>query len=327
MNLKTAFWTAITSTALFSLQGCNFLAPYQYKPMSAEQVIQKDKKDQVFKKDKSMASNICQYMPIECPKEIEISRKEFEELNGKINPGKNIDTTGLGATMVGTALVNPSSFTTSTSQLGMGSILFLGSFLFSGGPKEFSGDIFSRVMAFVPVSKAKTAEEAQQYFIKALAEAEDKVIAENGYKVVTNRGIVKNNVGILSQAPSIYRYVEVEGKNSCTPYKGNPTCYFAAGFPLGEINELKTIIPSWLPNGGKEAWRISWSEIVFLATKFQESHATEQKILFQLGKYLPDDFYLYVPPARTSYVPDSKEIAPAFIMSNKQVYPFITIEK
>lgn len=316
MNLKTAFWTAGLMAVTLSLQGCFTTM----KTMTHEEAVERDKADQEYNEKGSLASNICRYMQIHCPKSVQMSKKEFAKLSEKAS-GKSADTgieiSKLGGVMLGSAWLFPTSLTSTTNQIGAGWFFLGGGLLLSAlTPDEWT---YSRVLAFIPVNKAKTAEEAQKYFMDALVQADKKVIKDNKFKIVkTDEGVINRGEYLLS-----YKDLFIEGKDICPlTQDGQSSCVFSANVIHGGINAVKTKIPSWLPNGGQEAWRISRTSSIFNTGVYSYSKVTQRDLLVQIAKYLPDDFYVYVPATK---VGDEKIDGPAFIISNKQVYPFITV--
>ena len=104
---------------------------------------------------------------------------------------------------------------------------------------------------------------------------------------------------------------------------GKHSCAFFAAAMHGGINAVKTEIPKWLPNGGKEVWRISHTLSIFSAEDVKISKVQAQDISVQVAKLLPNNFYVYVPPIESKEKDKDK---PAFVMSNSKVYPFIYVE-
>lgn len=314
MNLKTAFLTAGLMAVTLSLQGCFTTM----KTATHEEAVNMDQRHQIYNEKASLARNICRYMQIQCPKDVVMTQQQFEKLS--VDPsGKDtgIEISKLGGVMLASSWLYPTSFASSTHQIGAGWFFLGGGLLLSAlTPEDWPQN---RVLAFIPVSKAKTAEEARQYFLDAMAKADEKVIKDNDFKVVKTDG----NVVVKEEHTYTYRDYFVDGKDIC-PLNANGTftCVFSTQVWHDGINAVKTTIPSWLPNGGQEAWRISRTNAVNVAN-YDHSKTTQRDLLVQLAKYLPD-FYVYAPAVKTG---NDKIDGPALILSNKQIYPFIQVNK
>ena len=294
-----------TAISLLGLSGCSSLST-----MTKDEAIEKDKNDQVYDSHASLAKNICDYLSIVCPKDASITKEQFEKTFGS-NAGSNtgVEIAKLGGVMVASSWLFPTSLATQTHQLGAG-WFFLGASLLLSPSVERK----PYVLAFVPLEKAKTEEEARKYFIDKLSEAERKVIKEdNGLTQFKVFGLEGSGIAL-----------PVKGKEIC-PLKedGKHSCAFFAAAMHGGINAVKTEIPKWLPNGGKEVWRISHTLSIFSAEDVKISKVQAQDISVQVAKLLPNNFYVYVPPIESKEKDKDK---PALVMSNSKVYPFIYVE-
>lgn len=305
---------SLTAVSILGLNACTTTAV-----LTPEEALKKDSEDQIYSKKESLASNICDYMEIFCPKDITMSKAEFEKISGAGNaPSTGIEISKLGGVMLASSWLFPTSLATQTHQLSAG-WFFLGAGLLQSAitPSEWKT---SRVLAFVPVDKAKTAEEARQYFLENLVKAEKKVINKNQFKIFKEWPLqTKKN----PDHTVTFNSIAVTGKDVCPLNKrGEYTCIFDAVAVHGGTNAVKTVIPSWLPNGGKEAWRISRASGIFRAENYRVSKVVPKEIVVQVAKLLPDNFYVYVP---ATDIGEEDRDGPAFIMSNKTVYPFIFV--
>lgn len=302
----------LTAISLLGLSSCSSLST-----MTKDEAIEKDKKDQVYDSHASLANNICGYLSIVCPKDASITKEQFEKTFGS-NVGSNtgVEIAKLGGVMVASSWLFPTSLATQTHQLGAG-WFFLGASLLLSPSVERK----PYVLAFVPFEKAKTEEEARKYFIDKLSEAERKVIKANRLEILEDNGLTQFKVFDLEGSGIS---LPVKGKEIC-PLKedGKHSCAFFAAAMHGGINAVKTEIPKWLPNGGKEVWRISHTLSIFSAEDVKISKVQAQDISVQVAKLLPNNFYVYVPPIESKEKDKDK---PAFVMSNSKVYPFIYVE-
>lgn len=305
---------SFTAVSILGLSACTTTAV-----LTPEEALKKDTDDQIYSDKQSLASNICDYMGIFCPKDVTMSEAEFEKMVGSEKaPNTGIEISKLGGVMLASSWLFPTSLATQTHQLGAG-WFFLGAGLLQSAitPSDWKN---SRVLAFVTVDKAKTAEEARKYFLDNLIAAEKKVIKANHFEIVKEWPLQTKE---FSDHTTTFTNIAVKGKDVCPlNEKNEQTCIFDAAVVHGGLNAVKTVIPNWLPNGGQEAWRISRTGAIFRSEPYRISKVIQKDLVIQVAEKLPDNFYVYVP---ATDVGDEKKDGPAFIMTNKTVYPFIYV--
>lgn len=315
MLAKVNSYLSLLSVAVLVLSGCSF-----NKTLTAEEALQKDRKDQIFNPRYSVARNICNYYDIFCPKDVVISKADLKKALGKTSDkGVGNDIAQFGGIYFGSSLVFPSSFASQTHQLGAGWFFLASGLLLS--VLEPSDWKYPEVLAFIPISKAKTEKDARKFFLSTIDKAEMKVIEANKFEIVKSSEFSAEKFfdGTYS---GFIRYVK--GKNICPLSKeGNASCRLGISVKHSGINAVQTIIPEWLPNAGEKVWRISDTNSLFVVDAESGGKNFLRDMVLQISKYLPDNFYLYIPANITG---DKQVDSPAVIVSNKRIYPFINVK-
>lgn len=107
---------SLTAVSILGLSACTTTAV-----LTPEEALKKDTDDQIYSDKQSLASNICDYMGIFCPKDVTMSEAEFEKMVGSEKaPNTGIEISKLGGVMLASSWLFPTSLATQTHQLGAG---------------------------------------------------------------------------------------------------------------------------------------------------------------------------------------------------------------
>lgn len=305
--------TILVST-LSLMTGCAMTS----KTMTQEQADEVLGKNQTYLTDHSFAYNLCRYTvnkkgEVACPEDVRIPKAEFEKTFGANNKG-SVD--GSYAASLGvyalSSVIQPGFFD-SFSEFGPGALFLIGGLL--TGHKGSEAD--NRFVAFVPVSKAKTEEEAATYIQRAFLKSYRGILKKQGLKEVkNNQPMLKKQLdkGVLyiTSVP----FTTNDGCNEFTSKDGRVTssCSFTMFYTRLYSYQAQTIIPAWLPNAGQKAWVVS-GEAGFFHGKDYSGKLNQRDLVIEEAKGLPDNFYLLIPQSDSG-----EKKLPPFVVSNKAVY-------
>lgn len=321
MNTKILVSAVIASTVCV-MSGCSMMMPSPMTNETAQEII---KRNETYEPNSSFAYNICRYTAssngdYSCQKDVTISREEYNKMFGADVKGDSGDFATSLALYSLPALVNSSAFFGSFDNWGPGALLLVSDILKPEGDKTNN-----RFVAFVPVSKAKTQEEAINYVYDSFAKAYRGMFKKYGFK---ESDYTKNFI-TLKFGEQVVRAkgLAVTDNNGCDRYKneeGNMVdrCYFFNSSANSDLNGVEMTIPSWMPNAGEKAWVIKG--MAYFKTKDgYTGDLNQRKLVIDEAKGLPDNFYLLQPETYEGSPLKGFDYFPAFVASNKGLYFYV----
>lgn len=347
MNLKTLTVSLTLLASVLALTGCSYTRPLE---KNAEQANEFTQKQALYNKKRSLALNIYNQMDLPPNFRCEdkwLSDEDYKEFYKKQGTSETVmnGTAMQGAVTLGQAVLLPTSFSASTGAVGMGSFLLVGGLLFGSSGHE---PIYPHWLIYVPTSKAKTPEEAWKYVVDAFDDAFIKWEKSAGVTLTSKK---KEMASDNEQRENLVEHFLTDKSGKCPiidekyikehkfrNFVPGGSCVLTFSGWSRPINEVKTTIPSWLPNGGQEAWKISVADTRFkdfarppkeskFFKKGVEHHYDQTRAPFlqkditvDLIKNLPENFYAYVPATITE---DKEHRFPPFVVSKKGIYWFI----
>lgn len=347
MIFKSMCFTILGAFVALNLAACSYTRPME---RTSEQAQEFDKKVSAFHEKESIALNIWRQMELPetyKPSDKWLSDEDYkkfyaQQLAPASSSGKILsDTSMLGAITLAQQAFLPTSFSSSMHSMGMGAFFLIGGLF---GPDSYEA-IDPHWLIYVPVSKAETPQDAWKYvreaFDKAFKNWEKSVGLKltgerilDGYKNQYRQNYVAHFLTDKAGKCPLITEEQIKEKQLINFIPGG-SCVLSFDAKSAPVNEIKTKIPSWLPNGGQEAWKISIARSLFkdfdrkpregffkddLSYDQTRAPFLQKDIVLSMIKDLPDNFYAYVP---YTYTKDEERKFPPFVASNKGLYWFI----
>ena len=217
------------------------------------------------------------------------------------------------------AIVDSSAFFSSFDNWGPGALILAGDTLKGDGPKATD-----RFVAFVPISKAKTKEEALAYVHSAFFKAYRSIFKKYGLKEVT-AGKKDYYQRKLGDAMDYYKGILVSDGKYCDyddpvkKKKGATRCLFSTTHHNWYLDGVQTVIPDWLPDAGQKAWVVAGHAELMTIDNY-EGPLKQRDLAIDEAKALPNNFYLLVPQTFEGSPLKGFKKLPPFVVSNKNIY-------